>query len=83
MAKYYLLDLERTIAYEKPFYWKGNKHGYTRSLEQAGLFPKEIAQQIVDHDDIDRTTVMISQTQMVRILGKEIKPHEGIIKISE
>lgn len=83
MAKYYLLDLERTIVYERPFFWKGNKHGYTKSLEHAGLFPKEIAQQIVDHDDIDRTTVMISQTQMVRILGKEIKPHEGIIKISE
>ena len=83
VADFYLMDLERTIAYNKPYFWKGNRHGYTTSLENAGLFPREIAEQIVDHDHVDRTTVMISWFQVCRILGKEIKPHEGTIKVVE
>lgn len=78
MGLFYLIDLERTIGNNHLYFWKGNKHGYTRSLEHAGLFSKEIAEQIVDHDH-DRTTVMISQVKVFRILGKELKSHEGII----
>jgi hypothetical protein len=77
---YYLLDLERTIGYSRPFFWKRTKFGYTSKLEQAGLFSKEIAEQIVDHDH-DRTTVMISKEQVIKILGKDMEHNENIINI--
>jgi hypothetical protein len=83
VAKFYLLDLERTIALNQPYFWKGNKHGYTNALENAGLFSREVAEKIVDHDQVDRTTVMISWFQMCRILGKDITPNEGSFKVVE
>lgn len=83
VADFYLLDLERTIALNQPYFWKGNKHGYTNSIKDAGLFSRDIAEKIVDHDQVDRTTVMISWHQVCRILGKDIKPNEGTVKIVE
>jgi hypothetical protein len=77
MADYYLLDLERTIANGTPYYWNGNRHGYTTSLAQAGLFSEWIAEQIVQ-GDYDKRTVKISVEQIQKILGKDMKPHEGI-----
>jgi hypothetical protein len=82
VALFYLMDLERTIAFKQPYFWKGNKHGYTSSLDHAGLFSRNVAEQIVDHDH-DRKTVMISQVQVFRILGKDMKSHEGTFTISE
>jgi hypothetical protein len=74
---FYLMDLERTIANNVPYFWNGNKHGYTSSLKHAGLFTKEIAEQIVA-DDFDKRTIMISEEQIFKILGKDLKSHEGI-----
>lgn len=74
---FYLLDLERTIGNGRPYYWNGNRHGYTTSLEHAGLFSKWIAEQICE-GDYDKRTVMISTEQVSKILGKDMKPHEGI-----
>lgn len=76
MGKYYLLDLERTIYNGVPFFWKYNKHGYTRFIEQAGLFNYEVAEKIeaLDHD---HTTVKIHEDLIFRILGKDMKQHEG------
>jgi hypothetical protein len=75
--EYYLLDLERTIANGRPYFWNGNRHGYTTSLEHAGLFSDWIAEEIVK-GDYDKRTVMISTEQVSKILGKDMKPHDGI-----
>lgn len=74
---YYLLDLERTIAFGKPYYWKGNRHGYTDQIEHAGLFAASFAIKLVKQD-MDQRTVMISEKTIARILGKDLKQHEGI-----
>lgn len=74
---YYLLDLERTIATNIPVYWKQNKHGYTKYLEQSGLFSKQQATEIVE-SDFNKATVMIHQDLIFKILGKDYKQHEGI-----
>lgn len=63
---YYLLDLERTIGHGIPTYWKQNRHGYTTDLEVAGLFLKEVAENIV-HSDIDKWTIKVSQQQVEKI----------------
>jgi hypothetical protein len=76
MAEYYLIDLERTIGYNKPYYWKGNRHGYTSHIEQAGIFPEHMADEIVKNDQ-DNTTVKISTKNVFKILGMDLKQHEG------
>lgn len=75
--RFILLDLERTIANGIPYYWKGNRYGYTRSIEHAGLFAEEFAERIVK-EDYDKKTVMIHQDLLFKILGKDLKQHEGI-----
>jgi hypothetical protein len=74
---YFLLDLERTIATSVPVYWKQNKHGYTKSLQHAGLYSEEEAARIVQND-FDNATVKIHQDFFFKIFGKEFKQHEGI-----
>jgi hypothetical protein len=76
VVKYYLLDLERTIGFNRPFFWKPNKRGYTGSLKLAGLFSKGMAEKIVA-DDFNKTTILISQSWIHKILGKETI-NEGI-----
>ena len=76
MGLYYLMDLERTIANRMPYDWKGNRHGYTSSLEHAGLFSRDFAEKLVKQD-FDKRTIMISQQQVFKILGKDMKQHEG------
>jgi hypothetical protein len=76
MAEFYLLDLERTLGYSKPYFWKGTKHGYTTHIEQAGIFPEAIANKIVESDR-DNTTVKVSTSKVFKILGKDLKSHEG------
>jgi hypothetical protein len=70
------MDLERTISNGLPAFWKGNRYGYTYKIEFAGMFSHEQAQQIVSHD-LDNTTVMIHVDTVHRILGKDLKQHEG------
>ena len=55
---YFLMDLERTLSSNVPCFWLGNKHGYTYRIEEAGLFPKHLAEEIVK-SDLDKKTVMI------------------------
>jgi hypothetical protein len=76
VADFYLLDLERTIGYNKPFYWKTNKHGYTSNLKTAGLFSKEKAEMIVAND-FNKTTVMISRDNVYKFLGRDRETHEN------
>jgi hypothetical protein len=81
VADFYLLDLERTIGFNKPFYWKGNKRGYTSSIRYAGIFSEEKAEMIVA-SDLDKRTVMISRDMVYKFLGKEKENHEGNININ-
>ncbi len=74
---YYLLDLERTIGNCKPYFWKGNKHGYTDAIQFAGRFPKAFAEKICKQDYY-KNTVMIPETLIEKILGTDLKQHEGI-----
>lgn len=73
---YFLMDLERTLSSGVPCFWKGNRYGYTYKIETAGIFPREIAQEIVSNDR-NKNTVMISVEQVQNILGWEMKAHEG------
>lgn len=70
------MDLERTISSGVPCYWKANKHGYTYKLEFAGLFKKEVAEEIV-RNDFDKTTVLIHYRTIEKILAIKLKSHEG------
>ena len=73
---YYILDLERTISSGLPFYWKKSRYGYTYSIEEAGLFPKEIADEIVKKD-IQGLTVKIHINTMAELIRNlEIKSYE-------
>jgi hypothetical protein len=77
VAEYYLLDIERTIGYSKPYFWKGTRHGYTTHIEQAGIFPEDRANEIIKNDR-DKTTVKISTSKVFKLMGKDMKkPHEG------
>jgi hypothetical protein len=64
---YYLLDLERTLTSGVHCFWKGNKHGYTYRIEEAGLFSKDFAEKIVKQD-LDKRTVMINSEVVQKIL---------------
>lgn len=77
MAKeFYLLDLERTLGFNKPYFWKWNRHGYTQDIDQAGLFSEPTANRICENDR-DKTTVKISKSKVYKILGKGSESHEG------
>ena len=58
MERYFLLDLERTLASGIPCYWKGNRYGYTYEIDYAGIFPKDLAEEIVKND-LDQKTVLV------------------------
>jgi hypothetical protein len=73
---YFLMDLERTLASGVPCFWKANKHGYTYNLSFAGLFPEEVAKEIVEND-LDKRTVMIHYRTVEDIFQGKLKLHEG------
>lgn len=77
---YYLLDLERTLGFGRLFFWKKNKHGYTSSLENAGVYSRAVAIDIV-RKDLDHSTIMIARKRVVKILGKDLTPDAGTITI--
>jgi hypothetical protein len=66
---YYLLDLERTIASGKTWYWKRNRHGYTQLLSQAGLFDEDEARNLVT-SDYNKRTIMIAEKTVEDILNQ-------------
>jgi pyruvoyl-dependent arginine decarboxylase (PvlArgDC) len=68
---YYLMDLERTLSRDIPYFWLKNKHGYTTKIEVAGLFAKEAAEEIVKND-INDLTVMIHINKVAEILQLEV-----------
>jgi hypothetical protein len=78
MAKelYFLMDLERTLTSGCPCYWKGNRYGYTYRIDQAGIFNKDMAEEIVKHDH-DEKTIMISLDLVEKTLALDLKQHEG------
>lgn len=69
---YYLLDLERTLSRNTPYFWLKNKHGYTTQIEVAGLFSKEAAEEIISKD-INDLTIMIHINKIAEILQLEVK----------
>lgn len=75
MAEYYLLDLERTIVFKKPYFWKRDKHGYTSELYFAGLFTKEEAEKIAE-DDKDKRTAIIHYQMVYDADALNMKTHE-------
>ena len=64
--EYFLLNVEKTIGHGIPIYWKKNRLAYTADLKEAGLFPKDIAEMMVD-SDVNKWTVKISQQQLEKI----------------
>ena len=53
--KFILMDLERTLSNGVPAFWKGNKHGYTYNIHEAGLFDETEAEKIVKKAFNERT----------------------------
>lgn len=74
MGEFVLLDLERTIKNSVPAFWKGNKHGYTYKVDQAGVFQERTAKQIVKHD-IKNETIAIP-FDLIQEYLKEMKLNE-------
>lgn len=70
---FYLLDLERTLLTGVPCFWKGNRHGYTYSITEAGVFSKDFAEKLCKQD-IDERTVMISERAVQKVLESISKP---------
>jgi len=66
---FYLLDLERTLLAGVPAFWKGNRHGYTYSITEAGLFKEDFAEKLCKQD-INQRTIMISEYAVINVLGK-------------
>lgn len=73
---YFLMDLERTLSSNVPYFWLGNKHGYTYRITEAGLFPKHLAKEIVKND-LDNKTVMISVKLVEETKMLDLSQHEG------
>lgn len=67
MEKYYLLDLERTIGFGVPTYWKKGANGYTRNISEAGLYSEDSANDHVSNDR-GKTTISISQVTIKELL---------------
>lgn len=65
---YVLIDLERTIGSGVVHYWKANRHGYTRTILEAGWFDEPVAKRLVD-EDFDKRTVMVSEDVVNKIIG--------------
>ena len=63
---FYLVDLERSIRTGVVHYWKANKMGYTRDLDEAGLYEHKEAVNTVSAD-IQGLTVMVSSEQVKKI----------------
>ena len=58
---YYLIDLERSITSKVTTYWKGNRHGYTTEISEAGLFSEGISQHEVGRD-FDKRTIRVAKS---------------------
>lgn len=46
---YYLMDLERSVSTGEVHYWKEDKRGYTKEIDEAGLYTEELALQLYRH----------------------------------
>ena len=78
MATCYLMDLERTLAYGKPYFWKSSRYGYTDDIKRAGRWQREICDEIVKRD-IHKETIIITEELIEKVLGKDIVQHEESI----
>lgn len=56
--KFYVLDIERTIATGKPTYWRKSQYGYTDNIEEAGQFEYENALALATND-VEMKTALI------------------------
>ena len=65
--KYVLIDLERTIGSGLVYYWKQNRHGYTRDLYDAGLFDEIQSSEIIEND-FDNRTIRVSEKVVNKIM---------------
>lgn len=65
--RYFLIDLERSVASGAVYYWKQNRHGYTRNLEEAGRFLEEEADRQVKQD-FDARTIKVAEKTIENIL---------------
>lgn len=76
MESYLLMDLERTLETGAPCFWKGNKFGYTYKFEYAGIFSKELAEEIAKND-LDQKTVLVPLVLIHKILEKDFSANES------
>jgi hypothetical protein len=66
------MDLERTLSSGTPCYWKGNRYGYTYKIDHAGIFSKELAEEIAKND-MDQRTVLIPVKLVNKILDLQLQ----------
>ena len=70
LQRYYLMDLERTMTFDEPYFWKQSKHGYTNIITLAGQFNEIEATKIV-RNDRDEKTIKIRVEVIDKILKRE------------
>jgi hypothetical protein len=69
LERYYLLDLERTVRFSEPYYWRKDRYnGYTTLLGEAGQYSVIVADEIVS-SDYDERTIKIK----VKVIDKILK----------
>lgn len=72
--EYYLVDLERTVIYMKPYFWKRGNHGYTTDHEEAQTFTKRKAT-LIAKSDVNKRTIPISAEAVRMILLEDHKTY--------
>lgn len=65
---YFLIDLERSIGSGIMTYWKSNSRGYTRDINEGGLYVEEVAKKLVE-SDFDKRTVMVHEDVVKKIVN--------------
>jgi hypothetical protein len=75
LERYLLMDLERTLISGVPCYWKSNRYGYTYEIEHAGIFSKDLAEEIAKND-YDQKTVLVPY-KLIFDLGLKAFENEG------
>jgi hypothetical protein len=76
MEQFLLMDLERTIGTGAACFWKANRYGYTYEVDYAGIFSKELAEEIVKND-LDQKTVLVPLNLIRELDFRGIRSNEG------
>lgn len=67
--EYCLIDMERTLCYNKLYFWKKNKRGYTTEIMEIGLYTLNEVTEILSND-VEGNTVVYPARNITEIMKK-------------